>query len=207
MEKYELKREHYEALTDEQRELVDRSEVARNLVAELFILAETDEHGLQNGRALTLTLDRLVRSYNEKLNGREEKRTFTVAEIDLSGFKAVNDKYGDRAGDYVIRQVPVSLGKYLRESDLFHPHGDTFYVLMKTDEEGARKALDRFKGELEFEIPREYTISENNERVEVGLHIGFAEYRSGESLEDLRKRANKNLVEAKGRNKGEKNDR
>ena len=207
MEKYELKRERYEALTDEQRELVDRNEVARNLVAELFILAETDEHGLQNGRALTLTLDRLVRSYDEKLNGREEKRTFTVAEIDLSGFKSVNDRYGDSAGDYVIRQVPVKLGKYLRESDLFHPHGDTFYVLMKTDEEGARKALDRLKGELEFDIPGEYTLSGNIEKAKVGLHIGFAEYQNGETLEDLRKRANNELVKAKERNKEEKNDR
>ena len=207
MEKYELKREHYEALTDEQRELVDRNEVARNLVAELFILAETDEHGLQNGRALTLTLDRLVRSYDEKLNGREEKRTFTVAEIDLSGFKSVNDKYGDSAGDYVIRQVPVKLGKYLRESDLFHPHGDTFYVLMKTDEEGARKALDRLKGELEFDIPGEYTLSGNIEMVSVGLHIGFAEYQPGESLEDLRKRANMELVKGKEKNREEKDDR
>jgi len=163
--------------------------------------AETDNFGFQNERVFRSMVEGMIRVY-ENRQERTEKETFSVVEIDLSEFKSVNDEYGDGAGNYVIRNLPEKLGEELRRSDLFyHPHGDTFYILMlDTDEEGADTVLSKIK-KLQFDIPKDFTLTGKNEEVEVGLHTGIIQYEYGDDINSMRKKVNGRLLRDKKRNK------
>ncbi len=71
--------------------------------------------------------------YGEKLLSlakREAKRV-AVLFLDLSNFKAINDKFSHQMGDFVLRTVGLRLMKALRQSDLVSRFGgDEFVVLL-----------------------------------------------------------------------------
>lgn len=65
--------------------------------------------------------------------------------IDLDQFKDVNDRYGHRMGDRVLKAIATTLKEVCRGSDqVFRYGGDEFVVLCPyTDEEGAHKLAKR----------------------------------------------------------------
>ncbi len=75
---------------------------------------------------------------------------FTVAYLDLDGFKGVNDRFGHRRGDELLRQVAQALPRSLRTLDMAaRVGGDEFALLLPgTDEQGARAVLERLTAEL-----------------------------------------------------------
>jgi diguanylate cyclase (GGDEF)-like protein len=75
----------------------------------------------------------------EKLE--EEIRPITMILLDLDNFKEVNDTFGHRHGDFVLRKVAEALQKGLRETDLMARYGgDEFALLLtQTDDTGGRR--------------------------------------------------------------------
>ncbi len=75
--------------------------------------------------------DRIEQSINKssRLNGM-----FTLMFLDLDGFKAINDRFGHRVGDELLRQVGQRLTKRLRTSDtVARVGGDEFVLLAQVD--------------------------------------------------------------------------
>ena len=79
--------------------------------------------GLSNRRAIDLELHELLRDHTE---------SFSVLQIDLDHFKAVNDEYGHAAGDAVLAAVGRILSRDLRRNDLpARIGGDEFLVVLR----------------------------------------------------------------------------
>lgn len=87
---------------------------------------------------------------------RRGRRPFTIAYVDLDGFKQVNDAHGHGEGDRALRAVGAVLRQEFRASDLTaRLGGDEFGVLLHdTDHDAARTALERMRATIATEMPR-----------------------------------------------------
>ncbi|MDQ6972074.1 MAG: diguanylate cyclase [Mariprofundaceae bacterium] len=82
--------------------------------------------GLHNRAALLESLDHEIHV------ARREKTSFAFFMLDLDGFKQVNDTYGHKAGDEVLRQVAQRLKSTVRESDIVaRLGGDEFAIIQR----------------------------------------------------------------------------
>ena len=79
---------------------------------------------------------------------------FTLAYMDLDGFKSVNDKFGHPKGDEVLRLVAHSAKMRLRKTDVVaRLGGDEFaFLCPETDEEAARAAISEVVDRLADEM-------------------------------------------------------
>lgn len=100
--------------------------------------------GLANRRLMLQKLDELQAIPTEKAH-------FALLNIDLNGFKVVNDNYGHEAGDALLRFVGEQLKYLLRSSDVVgRMGGDEFLVILhridslETAETQASKVIMHF---------------------------------------------------------------
>jgi diguanylate cyclase (GGDEF)-like protein len=118
--------------------------------------------------------------------GRSRRRTTMVGLlfIDLDGFKQVNDTYGHRAGDEVLREVARRMEQIVRDGDFVgRLGGDEFVVGIENlvDEQAAVGLADR----LIVAISKEIHIDEGiavHVGASIGIAIGSAETPDIESL-------------------------
>ena len=110
----------------------------QRLTAQLSTQALTDElTGLPNRRAWERMMDEIA-----------SEAAWSVAVLDLDGFKAFNDEHGHQAGDRLLKSVAGEWRAQLRRRDiLVRMGGDEFAVLMpNTDAAGAHAVLERLAG-------------------------------------------------------------
>ncbi|MBK6659911.1 MAG: diguanylate cyclase [Proteobacteria bacterium] len=147
--------------------------------------------GLLNRQAFTQTFLQLASGAAEQL-GHE----LWLAILDIDHFKRVNDNYGHLLGDEVLLRFARVMEKSFRFNDrLFRFGGEEFLVLMRTDEAGARIALERFREAVaayQFPVVGNITVS-----------IGYARAGAGQLAPDLVDIADQALYQAKheGRNR------
>lgn len=71
----------------------------------------------------------------ELLRAKRYKRPFTLAYIDIDGFKGINDRLGHMSGDMVLKAVADTLRTHLRNTDLIaRMGGDEFVALLPETE-------------------------------------------------------------------------
>ncbi|MCG5511252.1 EAL domain-containing protein [Ectothiorhodospira lacustris] len=72
---------------------------------------------------------------------------FTLAYIDLDGFKSINDRYGHELGDHLLRAVAGHIQTIMREGDtLARLGGDEFVAVLETEDlnrAGQQPLMDR----------------------------------------------------------------
>ena len=122
---------------------------------------------------------------------------FSLVLIDLNFFKKVNDVHGHLAGDELLRLFAERLKHQLRADDLAARWGgDEFVALLPAP---LRDAMARARL-LEQALSGHYQVHVGGEalRLRVGLSMGVAEHRPGESLEDTLRRADQALYQSKG---------
>ena len=97
----------------------------------------------------TLMFDRLRQAL---LEARREMRPVSLLELDLDGFKEINDSLGHHAGDRVLQIVAGRLRTVLRQSDtVARLGGDEFAMLLpSTDRTGAELTAGKILQELEM---------------------------------------------------------
>jgi diguanylate cyclase (GGDEF)-like protein len=126
-----------------------------------------------------------------------ENIPFSVLMIDLDHFKIVNDTYGHRAGDEVLRQFAEIIKHCIRGEDTAYRYGgDEFIVILKgASEEQAAEAAERIRNTIEETI---IPLKDGRE-LKVTASIGFAEMNreARETIGDTIERADAALYEAK----------
>jgi diguanylate cyclase (GGDEF)-like protein len=98
--------------------------------------------------ALTGLLNR--RAFEERVEVELARRTrygqsFSLAVLDLDGFNTANDRFGEAAGDELLRSIATIMNKHTRVMDAaFRLGGDEFAILMPgTALDGARTFTER----------------------------------------------------------------
>lgn len=121
--------------------------------------------------------------------------------IDLDGFKKVNDKLGHQCGDLILVEVGRKIQSQVRNYDIFvRLGGDEFIILMPdTDQNTATKLADRIGREIKAIDISE--VCKNSTPLKISASTGTAMYSSGDSLEELVRRADKNMYLAKNSRK------
>jgi diguanylate cyclase (GGDEF)-like protein/PAS domain S-box-containing protein len=145
-------------------------------------------HTLATEDALTGLPNR--RAWNKRLieelaRARRSGEALSVAMLDLDGLKERNDAQGHAAGDRLLTEVAGSWQIALRDVDyLGRVGGDEFAVILPGCGSGDRGAvIDRLSGAM----PAGQSVS-----------VGVATWNGEESAEDVLKRADDLLYEAKG---------
>jgi two-component system, cell cycle response regulator len=128
---------------------------------------------------------------------RRYQRIFSVMVIDVDSLKHINDTYGHKIGDSVLKTVGQVMKETLRASDILIRYGgDEFVVLMpETTEEQARCVIKRLKNALKHE---KINCTQNGKGISFTVSIGVAAYHSDLSNEgELFQLADKRMYEDK----------
>ena len=158
----------------------------------LAYLADHDAlTGLPNRR---LFLERLSRGIEcaRNLGG-----SLAVLFIDLDRFKQINDVFGHDAANQVLCEAALRIHRCVREEDtVSRLGGDEFTVLVEGIEAASR--VSAVAERIRAELSRPYAIAQRE--VYASASIGIALFpRHGESAEDLLKRADVAMFQAKGK--------
>ncbi|RMH09235.1 MAG: GGDEF domain-containing protein, partial [Nitrospirae bacterium] len=121
--------------------------------------------------------------------------------VDIDHFKEINDTYGHRAGDTVIRQVADrTVLTFPGKTDFVARYGGEEFavILQHVDGEHGRMLAERL-----LDAVRHTPCTHEGQEVWVTVSLGLAEYRPGESPAMWIERADQGLYEAKrlGRNR------
>jgi len=84
----------------------------------------------------------------EAAHALRRNETFSLAILDLNGFKAINDAFGHNIGDALLQEVGRKLQEAVREEDTVVRLGGDEFVLLLSDVQVAVSILDRVNESL-----------------------------------------------------------
>ncbi|MCI5140466.1 MAG: GGDEF domain-containing protein [Candidatus Electrothrix sp. ATG1] len=126
-----------------------------------------DLTGLYNRRHLVVSLEQ------EFSRCRRHGTELSLIMLDLDHFKSINDNFGHKFGDYVLKEFSALLQASVRTSDLvFRFGGEEFIVLLpQTATEGAAKTAEKIRKNTAKEM-----IDDGNYVVKITVSIGVTSY-------------------------------
>lgn len=163
-----------------------KKNVQLNIISELDPLT-----GLKNRRAMDKAIE------NELNRNSRHGTPLSILLIDIDHFKKVNDTYGHNIGDRVLSDISKLLKENIRSIDSASRWGGEEFLILASNTslqeamkfgEKIRKRIEKF----DFTKIEKVTVS-----------IGIAEYKSGETFNELYEKVDKALYSAKnkGRNR------
>jgi diguanylate cyclase (GGDEF)-like protein/putative nucleotidyltransferase with HDIG domain len=154
-------------------------------------LANAMQHAVAESNALTDSLTDLpnarylsLRFEEEAARARRTDRTFQVVMLDLDEFKSVNDNYGHKVGDKMLKDVASIIQKQLREYDFLARYaGDEFVALVQ---EVPGTQVDELCVRIESAVSQFVLPVGLNRFAKVGISVGTATFgRDGDTLDQL----------------------
>jgi diguanylate cyclase (GGDEF)-like protein len=179
-----------------------------SLAAEkLFQQEHTSEALIEMAFTDFLTGLKTRRHFEEQLD-REIKRAerngspLSLVLIDIDDFKLVNDRYGHKTGDIILREIASRVMKDRREIDTVARYGGDEFILILPDTNlvGADHVAQRLRDDMEH---ASFAVGSFPQPIRLTISIGAASFpRDARSKPDLLEAADVALYEAKhgGRN-------
>lgn len=175
-----------EQYTDDHMRLLETvTRLASDALANAMQHAEAESNaltdpltGLPNARYLALRFE------EEAARARRTDRTFQVVMLDLDEFKNVNDTYGHKAGDKMLRDVAHIIEGQLREYDFLARYGGDEFVALVQEVVGAQ--VEELCARIENAVSRFELPLGKNRVARVGISVGTATFGiNGETLDQL----------------------
>ena len=134
--------------------------------------------GLPNARYLSLRFE------EEAARARRTDRSFQVMMLDLDEFKNVNDTYGHKVGDKVLREVAHLIQGQLREYDFLARNGGDEFVALVQEVVGAQ--VEDLCMRIESAVSKFSLAVGKTRPARVGISIGTATFGlHGDTLDQL----------------------
>ncbi len=144
----------------------------------------------------TLSRGRFIEVAREELaRATRYARPLALAMLDLDLFKSINDRYGHRAGDEVLRSIAGLMTRGLRGQDHIGRYGgEEFVVLLpETSLDAAREVLERVRQAI-----ADMRLGFDGHELSITVSVGVVAVQTGEPFETALARADAALYEAKG---------
>lgn len=153
--------------------------------------------GLPNARYMALRFD------EEASRARRTARPFQVVMLDLDDFKIVNDTYGHKVGDKMLREMGRIIQTQLREYDFLARYaGDEFVAIVQ---ELVGNQAEDLRSRIEIAVAEFSLHVRGGGQARVGISIGTATYGvEGETLDQLLVAADQAMYRAKSCHKLDK---
>jgi diguanylate cyclase (GGDEF)-like protein/putative nucleotidyltransferase with HDIG domain len=134
--------------------------------------------GLPNPRYMALRFEQ------EAARARRTGRPFQVVMLDLDDFKPVNDTYGHKVGDKMLREVAHLIQEQLREYDFLARYaGDEFVAIVQEVEDSQ---VDDLRYRIENAVRHFSMHVRGDKHARVGISVGTATFGvEGETLDQL----------------------
>jgi diguanylate cyclase (GGDEF)-like protein/putative nucleotidyltransferase with HDIG domain len=134
--------------------------------------------GLPNARYLSQRFD------EEAARARRTDRAFQVVMLDLDEFKNVNDTFGHKVGDKLLREVANIIAGQLREYDFLARYGGDEFVALVQEVVGSQ--VDELCLRIETAVSKFSLMAGRNRYARVGISIGTATFGiDGDTLDQL----------------------
>ncbi len=192
---YSCQLENYE---DEHLRLLETvSRIASDAISKSIYHAETETRALTDPMT-ALPNARSLQIQFEKEIARAERNgsRFQILMLDLDGFKAVNDTFGHKVGDKLLRELSKVMRGQLRDYDFLSRYaGDEFVAIIpETDEVSIEDLCQRIEKSVnDFVLP-----VGDGKFTRVGISIGAASYpKNGETLDQIIIAADKAMYNVK----------
>ncbi len=154
-------------------------------------LANAMQHAEAESNALTDPLTSLpnarsmyLRFEQEASRARRTGHTFQVIMLDLDGFKQVNDTFGHKVGDKMLREIARLLHAQLREYDFLARYaGDEFVAIVQ---DLLADQVEELRERIEAAVSQFSLRVRSDSHARVGISVGAATYGiDGETLDQL----------------------
>jgi diguanylate cyclase (GGDEF)-like protein/putative nucleotidyltransferase with HDIG domain len=194
-----------EQYTDDHMRLLETvTRLASDALANAMQHAEAESNaltdpltGLPNGRYLSLRFD------EEAARARRTDRAFQVVMLDLDEFKKVNDTFGHKSGDRMLREVAHLISGQLREYDFLARYGGDEFVALVQEVVGAQ--VEELCARIENAVSKFSLSVGRNRTARVGISVGTATFGiDGETLDHLVAHADSEMYRMKSSHKVER---
>ena len=130
---------------------------------------------------------------NRKLK-EKRKVQYAFLLIDIDNFKKVNDQFGYKKGDYVLKLVALNFKKFFRKKDIICRYGgDEFLIIIENiNKSQLKRRLEQVKEKILKDISK----------TGAGLSIAGVLFSSNYSFNKVFKKANELLKKSKTSGKG-----
>lgn len=191
-----------EQYTDDHMRLLETvTRLASDALANAMQHAEAESNaltdpltGLPNARYLSLRFE------EEAARARRTDRAFQVVMLDLDEFKNVNDTYGHKAGDRMLREVAQLIAGQLREYDFLARYGGDEFVALVQEVVGSQ--VEELCARIETAVSKFSLSLGRNRFARVGISVGTATFGvDGETLDQLVAHADNEMYRMKSNHK------
>ena len=164
----------------------------RGYIGDLSDLAYGDALTSVNNKG---AFDTYIKEIQEQIDDPQKTPEFAIGMFDCNGLKTINDLYGHEKGDLYLKNSCFLICRTFRFSPVFRVGGDEFAVILKNQDYQKRTELERRFNEKCRKSGADADKPWENPKIALGIAVYDPE--SGESAEDVVRRADMTMYENK----------